>query len=115
MRYPIAIERGTEAAAYGVVVPDLPGCFSAGDTLDETISSAEEAAAALDAGEAIPAPTEHGRAGRRSCLRRLDTGRCDGRSRATGRQDGADQYHPAAPRIVAPGWAGAGGGREPVG
>jgi HicB_like antitoxin of bacterial toxin-antitoxin system len=27
MRYPIAIERGTETAAYGVVVPDLPGCF----------------------------------------------------------------------------------------
>ena len=37
MRYPIAIERGTETAAYGVVVPDLPGCFSAGDTLDEAI------------------------------------------------------------------------------
>ena len=63
MRYPIAMERGTETTAYGVVVPDLPGCFSAGDTLDETISSAEEAAA-LDAGEAIPAPTGHGRAGR---------------------------------------------------
>ncbi len=62
MRYPIAIERGTDTTAYGVVVPDLPGCFSAGDTLDEAISGAEEAVAAwidaaLDAGEAIPAPS----------------------------------------------------------
>lgn len=35
MRYPIVIERGDDTHAYGVVVPDLPGCFSAGDTLDE--------------------------------------------------------------------------------
>jgi predicted RNase H-like HicB family nuclease len=62
MRYPIAIEPGTETAAFGVVVPDLPGCFSAGDTLDEAIAGAEEAAAAwidatLDAGSAIPPPS----------------------------------------------------------
>lgn len=62
MRYPIAIEVGTDTSAYGVVVPDLPGCFSAGDTLDEAIANAEEAAAAwidamLDAGAAIPAPS----------------------------------------------------------
>ncbi len=62
MRYPIAIEPGTDTTAFGVVVPDLPGCFSAGDTLDEAIAGAEEAAAAwidaaLDAGEAIPGPT----------------------------------------------------------
>lgn len=62
MRYPIGIEPGTETTAFGVVVPDLPGCFSAGDTLDEAMSGAEEAAAAwvdatLDAGGAIPAPS----------------------------------------------------------
>jgi predicted RNase H-like HicB family nuclease len=62
MRYPIAIEPGTDRTAHGVVVPDLPGCFSAGDTLDEAIAAAEEAAAAwidavLDQGGAIPAPT----------------------------------------------------------
>jgi hypothetical protein len=34
MRYPVAIEQGTDDTAFGVVVPDLPGCFSAGDTLD---------------------------------------------------------------------------------
>lgn len=62
MRYPIAIESGTDTTAFGIVVPDLPGCFSAGDTLDEAMAGAEEAAAAwvdtaLDAGQAIPAPT----------------------------------------------------------
>lgn len=62
MRYPIAIELGTDTTAFGVVVPDLPGCFSAGDTLDEAMTGAEEAAAAwidaaLDGGEAIPGPT----------------------------------------------------------
>ncbi len=62
LRYPIAIESGTETTAFGVVLPDLPGCFSAGDTLDEAIAGAEEAAAiwidaTLDAGKAIPPPT----------------------------------------------------------
>ena len=27
MRYPIAIELGIDTATYGVVVPELPGCF----------------------------------------------------------------------------------------
>jgi predicted RNase H-like HicB family nuclease len=27
MKYPIAIEPGNAATAWGVVVPDLPGCF----------------------------------------------------------------------------------------
>jgi len=62
MRYPIAIETGTGATAFGVAIPDLPGCFSAGDTLDEAIDNAEAAAtlwidAALDAGHAIPKPS----------------------------------------------------------
>jgi len=62
MRYPIAIEIGNDTTAYGIVVPDLPGCFSAGDTMDEAIANAEEAAAAwidatIDAGGAIPAPS----------------------------------------------------------
>jgi predicted RNase H-like HicB family nuclease len=39
MRYPIAIETGDAEHAYGVVVPDLPGCFSAGDTLDEALAN----------------------------------------------------------------------------
>lgn len=61
MYYPIAIERGDAKHAYGVVVPDLPGCFSAGDTMDEALTNAREAIllhleGLLDAGEAIPAP-----------------------------------------------------------
>ncbi len=62
MRYPIVIEEGGETTAYGVAVPDLPGCFSAGDTLDEALDAAKEAAAAwvdaaLDDGTVIPAPS----------------------------------------------------------
>lgn len=43
MHYPIAIEIGDEQHAYSVVVPDLPGCFSAGDTFDDAIANAREA------------------------------------------------------------------------
>jgi predicted RNase H-like HicB family nuclease len=62
MRYPVAIELGTNTEAFGVVVPDLPGCFSAGDTLDEAMVNAEEAIeawieTALDAGQNIPKPS----------------------------------------------------------
>ena len=62
MRYPIAIESGDETHAFGVVVPDLPGCFSAGDTLDEAMTNAEEAIdlwieGAIDEGLEIPPPS----------------------------------------------------------
>lgn len=62
MRYPIVIEVGTDTTAYGVVVPDLPGCFSGGDTLDEAVEAAKEAAAAwidaaMDTGIHIPRPS----------------------------------------------------------
>jgi predicted RNase H-like HicB family nuclease len=61
MKFPIAIETGSAATAWGVVVPDLPGCFSAGDTLDEAYANAKEAIeawinTALDNGDAIPRP-----------------------------------------------------------
>ena len=46
MRYPVAIEPGTATEAFGVVVPDLPGCFSAGDTVEEAMAKTEEAIAA---------------------------------------------------------------------
>ena len=62
MRYPVMIEAGDGNTAWSVVVPDLPGCFSAGDTLDEAMVAVEEAAAAwidaaLDQGRAIPGPS----------------------------------------------------------
>lgn len=43
MKFIIAIEPATADTSFGVVVPDLPGCFSAGDTLDEAVSNAHEA------------------------------------------------------------------------
>ena len=44
MKYPIAIEPGDESRAWSVVVPDLPGCFSAADSgIDEAIENAKEA------------------------------------------------------------------------
>jgi predicted RNase H-like HicB family nuclease len=46
IRYPIPLEIGTETSAYGVVIPDLPGRFSAGDTIDDALTAAEEAATA---------------------------------------------------------------------
>lgn len=59
MKYPIAIEPGNARKAFGVVVPDLPGCFSAGDTLDEAIDNAREAIelwleTVIDDGGAVP-------------------------------------------------------------
>lgn len=67
MRYPIAIEPGDETHAFGVVVPDLPGCYSAGDTLDEAVDNAKEAVelwleTVIDDGGSVPQPrsiTEH--------------------------------------------------------
>jgi len=59
MRFPIFIEPGDKKHAFGVVVPDLPGCFSAGDTLEEALVNAREAVATwlesqLDNGETVP-------------------------------------------------------------
>lgn len=42
MIYPIVIHKDPETA-YGVTVPDLPGCFSAGDTMEEALANAIEA------------------------------------------------------------------------
>jgi len=62
MRYPVAIETGDAKHAFGVVVPDLPGCFSAGDTLDDALTNSREAIllhldGLLDDGQPFPAPT----------------------------------------------------------
>ena len=62
LRYPIAIEPGNEGHAFGVVVPDLPGCFSAGDTLDEAVENSKEAISlwvetVLDDGGTVPSPS----------------------------------------------------------
>lgn len=61
MKFAIAIEPGTKKTAFGVVVPDLPGCFSAGDTIEEAYDNAREAIEAhceilAERGQEIPAP-----------------------------------------------------------
>ena len=63
MKFPIAIETGTASQTWGVVVPDLPGCFSASDKgIDEAIDNAKEAIelwieTALDMDQVIPKPS----------------------------------------------------------
>lgn len=59
MKYPLALHTD-DGVKYGVTVPDIPGCFSAGDTLDEAIENAVEAIEGhleclAEEGEAIPA------------------------------------------------------------
>ncbi len=60
MRYPVVIHKDPNSD-YGVTVPDLPGCFSAGATMDEALSNAVEAIEChveglmLDA-EPVPSP-----------------------------------------------------------
>ena len=44
MRYPALIDG--KMGAYGVVFPDLPGCFAMGSTIDEAIRDAEGAVVA---------------------------------------------------------------------
>jgi len=61
MRYPIVIHKDKKSD-YGVTVPDLPGCFSAGSTMDETLAMAREAIelhieGLIDEGLPIPDPT----------------------------------------------------------
>ena len=41
MRYPVVIHKDQDSD-YGVTVPDLPGCFSAGDTMDDALIQAVE-------------------------------------------------------------------------
>jgi len=61
MRYPIVIHKDV-ASDFGVTIPDLPGCFSAGATMEEAINMALEAAEChieglLTDSELIPTPS----------------------------------------------------------
>ncbi len=42
MQFPVVLHKD-KASDYGVTVPDLPGCFSAGKSVDEALSMAKEA------------------------------------------------------------------------
>jgi predicted RNase H-like HicB family nuclease len=58
MLFPVAVNM-EPGRAYGVAVPDIPGCFAAGDTLEEALSNVQEAVEAhLDPGDSAPAPSD---------------------------------------------------------
>ena len=61
MRYPVVLHKALDSD-YGVTVPDLPGCFSAGETIDEALAEVVEAIEChieglLIDGEPVPSPT----------------------------------------------------------
>ena len=56
--YPVIIHKDTKSA-FGVIVPDLPGCFSAGATLDEAIRNVQEAVEVHMFGEEIAPLSRH--------------------------------------------------------
>ncbi|HLV80786.1 MAG TPA: type II toxin-antitoxin system HicB family antitoxin [Chthonomonadaceae bacterium] len=61
--YLVIFERGLEGEEnWGAYVPDLPGCISTGDTLEEVKASIKEAieghiAALKETGQPVPEPT----------------------------------------------------------
>ena len=60
MNFPIVIHKD-KFSDYGVTVPDLPGCFSAGSTIEEALEMAREAIelhleGLMEEGGAIPEP-----------------------------------------------------------
>jgi predicted RNase H-like HicB family nuclease len=61
MTHYVAIVEEEEGKAFGVWFPDLPGCVSAGDTLEEAMLNAAEsielwAEAMIESGREIPPP-----------------------------------------------------------
>jgi predicted RNase H-like HicB family nuclease len=62
MEYLGVVHRDRPGGPCGVTVPDLPGCFSAGDTLAEALANAREAIAlyvedVLESAEPVPEPS----------------------------------------------------------
>ena len=43
MKYRVVIHKD-ENSDYGVTFPDMPGCFSAGETIEQALANAQEAA-----------------------------------------------------------------------
>lgn len=54
MRYYIGVVHQDENSDYGIHFPDVPGCFSAADTLDALVPNAIEALALHLEGERMP-------------------------------------------------------------
>lgn len=56
MLYPAFVELGDENHAYGVVLPDFPGCFSAADEMNDLPARVQEAVELYFEGENLPLP-----------------------------------------------------------
>jgi predicted RNase H-like HicB family nuclease len=57
MLFPVVFHKD-KGSAYGVTIPDIPGCFSAGDTLEEAIHNIQEAVEChIEPTDEIPAPS----------------------------------------------------------
>ncbi len=62
-RYTILLRKNEEVPGYSVIVPELPGCFTQGNDLEEALSNAKEAIechieALMEDGEEIPVELE---------------------------------------------------------
>ncbi len=58
IQYAVLIEKGNEKKAWGIIVPDLPGCFSAADEQADILENAREAILLhLEALNNIPKPS----------------------------------------------------------
>ncbi|MDD2468069.1 MAG: type II toxin-antitoxin system HicB family antitoxin [Desulfobulbus sp.] len=62
MKYPVAIHKDQDSC-FGVSVPDIPGCFSAGETIDEALNNTQEAISdhleiLAEEGKSVPEPSE---------------------------------------------------------
>jgi predicted RNase H-like HicB family nuclease len=57
MLFPVVVHKD-HRSAFGVTVPDLPGCFTAGDTLDDALRNVQEAVETYLHGETdVPVPS----------------------------------------------------------
>lgn len=61
MKYPIVLHTDNDHD-YGVTVPDLPGCFSAGSSIEDAVENAKEAILChaeglLEDNEVVPGPS----------------------------------------------------------
>ena len=54
MKIPVYIHKDPETC-FGVTIPDIPGCFTAGDTFEEALANVQEAIELwVEAGEGFP-------------------------------------------------------------
>ncbi len=59
MRHYLAVVEKDPESAFGVIFPDLPGCFSASDTEDRVLDNAVEALSLWAEDQALPEPSAH--------------------------------------------------------